>query len=139
MGYLRTAFEMSQRRALQGAGLPSGEPDERWFMDDVSDALMDGTRLRAFDFVDDFTRECLDIEVDTSIPGLRATRVMERIAATRPLPKFILRDNGPEFTGAAFDSWAQRRGVRVHFIRPGTPPSRTPAPGASAASCAPSA
>jgi putative transposase len=99
---------------------PSG-PNERWSMDYVSDALMDGTRLRAFNVVDDFTRECLAIEVDTSIPGLRATRVMERIAATRPLPKFIVCDNGPEFTGSAFDSWAHRRGVRVHFIRPGKP------------------
>jgi putative transposase len=82
---------------------------------------MDGTRLRAFNVVDDFTRECLAIEVDTSIPGLRATRVMERIAAGRSLPKDIICDKGPELTGSAFDSWAHRRGVRVHFIRPGKP------------------
>jgi putative transposase len=68
-------------------------------MDFVSDQLVGGTRLRAFNVVDDFTRECLAIEVDTSIPGLRATRVLERIAAARPLPKYLICDNGPEFTG----------------------------------------
>jgi putative transposase len=102
--------------------LPSpAAPNERWSMDFVSDALMNGTRIRVFNVVDDFTRECLATEVDTSIPGLRATRVLERIAAERPLPKYLICDNGPEFTGSAFDAWAHRRGVRVHFIRPGKP------------------
>ncbi len=90
-------------------------------MELVADQLVGGTRLRAFNVVDDFTRERLAIEVDTSIPGLRATRVLERIAATRPLPKYLICDNGPEFTGSAFGAWAHRRGVRVPFIRPGKP------------------
>ena len=107
--------------ALRTVLPPPAAPNERWSMDFVSDALMNGTRIRAFNVVDDFTRECLAIEVDTSIPGLRATRVLERIAATRPLPKYLICDNGPEFTGSAFDAWAHRRGVRVHFIRPGKP------------------
>jgi len=107
--------------ALRTVLPPPIRPNERWSMDFVADALMDGTRLRAFNVVDDFTRECLAIEVDTSIPGLRAARVLEQIAATRPLPKYIVCDNGPEFTGSAFDAWAHRRGVRVHFIRPGKP------------------
>jgi putative transposase len=94
--------------ALRTVLPPPSAPNERWSMDYVSDALMDGTRLRAFNVVDDFTRECLAIEVDTSIPGLRATRVLERIAAERPLPKYLICDNGPEFTGSAFDSWAHR-------------------------------
>ena len=107
--------------ALRTVLPPPTAANERWSMDFVSDQLVDGTRLRAFNVVDDYTRECLAIEVDTSIPGLRATRVLERIAATRPLPKYLICDNGPEFTGSAFDSWAHRRGVRVHFIRPGKP------------------
>jgi hypothetical protein len=45
----------------------------------------------------------------------------ERISATRPLPKFIICDNGPEFIGSNFAEWAHRGGVRVHFIRPGKP------------------
>jgi putative transposase len=65
-------------------------PNERWSMDFVADALMHGRRLRAFNVVDDFTRECLAIEDDCSLPGLRVARVLARIGATRPLPKFIL-------------------------------------------------
>lgn len=107
--------------ALRTVLPPPTAPNERWSMDYVSDALVDGTRLRVFNVVDDFTRECLAVEVDSSIPGLRATRVLERVASTRPLPKYLICDNGPEFTGSAFDSWAHRRGVRVHFIRPGKP------------------
>lgn len=100
---------------------PPTSPNERWSMDYVSDALVGGLRFRAFVVVDDFTRECLAIEVDSSIPGLRVTRVFERIAEGRPLPKTLVCDNGPEFTGRAFDSWAFRRKVHVHFIRPGKP------------------
>ncbi len=107
--------------ALRTVLPPPAAPNERWSMDFVADALMDGRRLRAFNVVDDFTRECLAIEVDSSLPGLRVARVLERIGATRPLPKFIICDNGPEFTGSDFDAWAHRRGVRVHFIRPGKP------------------
>jgi len=107
--------------ALRTVLPPPTGPNERWSMDFVADAMTDGRRLRAFNVVDDYTRECLAIEVDTSIPGLRVARVLERISTTRPLPKFIVCDNGPEFTGSNFDAWAHRRGVRVHFIRPGKP------------------
>lgn len=107
--------------ALRTVLPPPSAPNERWSMDFVSDQLVGGTRLRAFNVVDDFTRECLAIEVDSSIPGLRATRVLERLAAGRQLPKYLICDNGPEFTGSAFDAWAHRRGVRIHFIRPGKP------------------
>jgi len=100
---------------------PPTAPNERWSMDFVADALMDGRRLRAFNVVDAFTRECLAIEVDSSLPGLRVARVLERICATRPLPKFVICDNGPEFTGSDFDAWAHLRGVGAHFIRPGKP------------------
>lgn len=51
----------------------------------------------------------------------RVVEVLERLAAERGLPKMLVVDNGPEFTGRALDSWAYRRGVRLHFIAPGKP------------------
>ena len=59
------------------------------------------------------------IEVDTSLPGARVVRVLERLAETRGLPKAIVCDNGPEFRGEALDQWARptRRGVAVHSAR----------------------
>ncbi|MDB4874432.1 MAG: ISDet2, transposase orfB, partial [Gemmatimonadetes bacterium] len=60
-------------------------------------------------------------EVDTSLPGERVVRVLERLATTRGLPRAIVCDNGPEFRGEALDRWADRRGVALQFIQPGKP------------------
>ena len=92
-----------------------------WSMDFVSDGLIGGRRLRCLTIVDDCTRECLAIEVDTSIPGLRVQMVLDRLADTRGLPKSITVDNGPEFYGQVLDQWAYQTGVQLSFIRPGKP------------------
>jgi putative transposase len=97
------------------------EANERWSMDFVADTLVDGRSFRTLTIVDDFTRECPAIEVDTSLPGLRVTRVLERLAQERGLPRKIVVDNGTEFTSRMFDAWAHQRGIEIHFIRPGRP------------------
>jgi putative transposase len=71
--------------------------------------------------VDDYTRECPAIEVDTSLGGIRVVQVLEQLAETRGLPQVITMDNGPEFTSKALDAWAYSRGVKLNFIRPGKP------------------
>jgi putative transposase len=68
--------------------------------------------------VDDYSRECPAIDVDTSLGGARVVGVLERLAETRGLPEEITVDNGPEFAGRAMDAWAYRKGVRLNFIRP---------------------
>lgn len=111
-----------KRVAVPRMPLPAPtKPNERWSMDFVSDALGDGRRFRALTIVDDCTRESPAIEVDTSLPGARVVRVLERLAETRGLPKAIVCDNGPEFRGEALDQWADRRGVALQFIQPGKP------------------
>lgn len=54
-------------------------PNQRWSMDFVSDGLADRRRLRCLNIVDDFTKECLTIEVDTSLPGMRVVSVLSRL------------------------------------------------------------
>jgi putative transposase len=71
--------------------------------------------------VDDFHRECLAAEVDTSIPGTRVVRVLERLRERRGVPQILVMDNGPEFAGRALEVWAYEQGVRLHFIEPGKP------------------
>ena len=71
--------------------------------------------------VDDFTRECLAIEVDTSLSGQRVARVLDQISQGRGLPERVVTDNGPEFTSRALDHWAYERGVKQQFIEPGKP------------------
>jgi len=95
--------------------------NERWSMDFVSDALSSGRKIRALTIVDEYSRKCHRIEVDTSIGGQRVTRVLDEIAQFEGLPSLITIDNGPEFISKALDAWAYQRGIKLNFIRPGKP------------------
>lgn len=87
-------------------------------MDFVSDGLAYGGRFRCLNIVDDYTRECLAIAVDTSLQGWRVVQVLQRLAELRGLPKSITVDNGPEFFPAG--PWtlglSGRREAVVHQI-----------------------
>jgi len=72
--------------------LPQG-PNQRWSLDFVSDVLVDGRRFRVLVIVDDFTRECLALIVDTSISGRRVARELNAIVAARKKPAIIVSDN----------------------------------------------
>lgn len=95
--------------------------NHKWSMDFASDSFCTGRKFRSLAIVDDFSRECPVIEVDTSINGKRVVRVLQRLAETRGLPKIITMDNGPEFAGEALDEWAYKNKVILNFIRPGKP------------------
>jgi putative transposase len=112
-----------KRVARDGRGRAAvpGRPNQQWGVDFVSDALAWGRRIRLFTVVDIFTREALAIEVDTSLPGGRVVRVLERLALERGVPDEIVLDNGPELAGKALDQWAYERGVWLRFIEPGKP------------------
>jgi putative transposase len=96
-------------------------PNISWSMDFLSDALADGRRLRCLPILDDCTRECLAIEVDTSITGRRVAMVLDRLADTRGLPESITVDHGPEFEGQVLDVWAYEHTLQLSFTRPGKP------------------
>jgi putative transposase len=85
------------------------EANQRWSMDFVMDSIADGRRFRTLNIVDEFTRECVAIEVDTSITGLRVVRVLEQLSRTRGLPAEIVVDNGTEFTSRALLSWVSEQ------------------------------
>jgi putative transposase len=95
--------------------------DERWSIDFMADSLATGRGFRTLNIVDDFTRECVAIEVDTALSGERVARVLDRLLETRGKPTALVMDNGPEFSSRALDAWAYRRGVELRFIRPGKP------------------
>src|SRR6187431_2667767 len=113
-----------RKRLTRGERIPLPAPSqrrERWSMDFTLDTLADGRAFRTLNIVDDFTRECVAIEVDRSLPGLRVARVLDRLHAAVGLPQTIVVDNGPEFAGRTLDAWAYARGVSLRFIRPGKP------------------
>ncbi|WP_407939248.1 IS3 family transposase [Microbulbifer thermotolerans] len=96
-------------------------PNHTWSMDFVMDALANGRRIKCLTIVDDFTKECLDIQVASGISGEQVVRSLDAIAAFRGYPKAIRTDQGPEFTGKALDQWAYRNGVDLKLIQPGRP------------------
>lgn len=100
---------------------PAEKPMQRWSMDFEMDFLGSGRRFRSFNIVDDCTRECPGLLVDTSIGGVRVTRFLDELAETHGLPSTIVVDNGSEFTSRAFLAWAEKRGVTLRFIDPGKP------------------
>lgn len=100
--------------------IPQG-PNQRWSVDFLQDVLSDGRRFRVFAAVDDFSRECLALVVDTSISGARVGRELDRVVELRGRPCTIVSDNGTEFTSNAMLTWAEKNAVEWHFIAPGKP------------------
>ena len=98
-------------------------PNQMWSIDFMSDTLTDGRKFRLFNVMDDFNRESLAIEVDTSLPSLRVIRVLEKLEAERGLPANIRCDNGPEFISHKLEQWCsdEKRKIKIHFIQPGKP------------------
>lgn len=95
--------------------------NERWSMDFVHDVTSQGRKLRMLNVVDDFTRECLWIETDTSLNGERVKRVLDCLIDLRGKPGRLVMDNGPEFRGHVLDQWSYETGIPLDFIEPGKP------------------
>lgn len=96
-------------------------PNEIWAADFIHDSLTNGRRLKCLTVVDVFSRECLAIAVDSSIPGSAVAQVFNRLIEIRGAPQIIVTDNGPEFTSHALGEWALTHSVKLAFIRPGKP------------------
>ncbi|GHD56124.1 hypothetical protein GCM10007350_02620 [Jeongeupia chitinilytica] len=90
-------------------------------MDFISNDPAYGQRFHSLNIVDDFTRECVAIEVDTLLHGVRVVHVLERLREIRGLPAPITVDNSPEFAGLALDAWAYQASSTLSFIQPGKP------------------
>lgn len=95
--------------------------NEVWSMDFVFDRTADARVLKCLTIVDDATHESVGIEVERAISGMGVTRVLDRLAHSRGLPRTIRTDNGKEFCGKAMVAWAHERGVQLRLIEPGKP------------------
>lgn len=97
------------------------EPNQRWSLDFVSDALNDGRRFRVLCVIDDFSRECLAAIADNSLTGERVIRELDGIAESRGYPLMLVSDNGTELTSNAVLKWQEDHAVEWHYIAPGKP------------------
>lgn len=92
-----------------------------WSIDFMCDSLWDGRRFRLLNILDDYNREVLAIEVDTSLPAQRVVRVLEQLQQYRGLPRMIRVDNGPELISDRLDGWCKAHEIQLVFIQPGKP------------------
>jgi putative transposase len=114
-------------RRREHAGLHRGVPPaasaahERWSMDFVHDALLDGRPFRVLTVVDQWSRSSPILEVAHGMSGKAVAEALDQAIARHGKPRSITVDHATEFTSRALDDWAYRRGVLLDFIRPGKP------------------
>lgn len=118
---VRRRRRKSPGRVLRGRPPAPQEANEQWALDFLEDALASGRTIRLLSVIDVYTREALVLEVDTSLPGSRVVRVLERLAGARTLPRQLVLDNGPELISRVLEQWAHQHRVTLHFIDPGKP------------------
>jgi putative transposase len=110
---------LAARTAL-ALGVP-GQSDVTWSLDFMSDSLSNGRAIRTLNILDDYNREALWIEVDTSLPAERVVRVLEQLLLWRTAPKQIRMDNGPELISHRLERWAKEKQIELLHIQPGKP------------------
>jgi len=95
--------------------------NHQWALDFMHDSLYCGKRFRTLNIVDEGTRECLGIEIDSSLPADRVVRALEQIGHDRGLPQQLRVDNGPELISARLVDWCESQGISLVHIQPGKP------------------
>ncbi len=119
------SLRRKRKRRIRSEGREKPEnpirPNQQWSMDFMSDSIAGGRRFRTLNVIDEFTRECLALNVDLNIGGLAVTRTLEPLINRRGKPERILCDNGPEFTSKVLDQWCYLNDIKLCFITPGKP------------------
>ncbi len=116
-----------RKKRLVGIGIQVGafssiRPDVVWAMDFQFDTTADGRQIKLLNVIDEFTRECLAVEVDRTIDADHVVEVLDRIMLQRGgAPVYVRFDNGPEFVAHAIDDWCRFNSTGAMFIDPGSP------------------
>lgn len=118
--------ENARLKRLTGIGVQVGamspiRPNVIWAMDLQFDTTADGRTLKMLNMIDEFTCECLTIEIDRSIDADAVVAVLDRLAMQRGAPVYVRVDNGPEFVEHAVNDWCRFNGTGAMFIDPGSP------------------
>jgi putative transposase len=97
------------------------KPGMRWSMDFVFDKTEDGHRLKILTVIDDFTKECLWLEVETALDGAGIARILGNLCLIHGKPQCVRSDNGPELTSRNLNLWLYQQEIKHEFIQPGKP------------------
>jgi len=101
--------------------LPAATANFMWAYDFVFDACANGQQIKCLTVVDEFTRECLALDVAGSIRSQRVIEVLAQLISTHGAPRYLRSDNGPEFVSRAVLEWLQMQGIDTALIDPGKP------------------
>jgi putative transposase len=113
----------SRRKVRTGARLTplADRPNAVWTYDFIHDAAANGLRFKCLTIVDEYTRECLAITVERSLPARRVLEVLARLVACYGPPGYLRSDNGPEFIARRIRQWLGQTGIVTAYIDPGKP------------------
>lgn len=101
--------------------LPAFGPNHVWAYDFVFDACASGQQIKCLTVIDEFTRECLAIDVAGSIRSARVIEVLTRLISVHGAPRLLRSDNGPEFVSHAILTWLTESSIQTAHIDPGKP------------------
>ena len=101
--------------------LPPFAPNSVWAYDFIFDGCANGQQLKCLTIVDEYTRECLTIDVAGSIRSGRVIEVLGRLISERGAPSFLRSDNGPDFVSKAILQWMIEQNIQTALIDPGKP------------------
>ncbi len=110
-----------KKRTGNNVPLKAEERNHVWCLDFCFDACLNGTKLKVLAIVDEFTRECLALEVATSFKSLRVQKVLSALFESHGAPKFLRSDNGSEFISRSLAVFLSQSGTESRFIKPGSP------------------
>ena len=111
---LGSSINSSQRRRAE-------KINQVWSYDFVFDRTEDGKQLKLLAIIDEYSRECLTIEVERSLRAGDLIKALKRLFKQRGTPEYIRSDNGPEFVAEELRNWLKKIGVETLYIEPGSP------------------
>jgi len=100
---------------------PARFKNDVWTYDFIADRTTEGGSLKWLSLVDEYTRECLALFVDSALTGADVRRVLARVIGRRAAPTRIRSDNGSEFICAALTGWLPQVGTKPIPVAPASP------------------
>ena len=101
--------------------VPATGANHVWAYDFVFDGCANGQTLKCLTVIDEYTRECLAIDVAGGIRSRRVIEVLAQLVTTHGAPTYLRSDNGPEFVSRAVLAWLQEAGITTALNDPGKP------------------
>lgn len=123
----QASLQVPRRRPRRRAAVSRPRPrpatavNHVWAYDFVFDTCANGQMLKCLTVVDEWTRECLAIDVAGGIRSGRVTEVLTQLVSLRGAPRYLRSDNGLEFVAAAILRWLANAGIDTTLIDPGKP------------------